>query len=68
MEIKQYDIVNLLFDINTNIKKGMKAVVLEKYDSHSFEIEVLDKEGRNIEYQNQFIFTVTSAQIQKVSE
>lgn len=63
-EINQYDTVELLEDINPNIKRGMKGVVLEKYSDEDYEIEFLDK-GKNIEYKNQFTFTVNRKLLKK---
>lgn len=64
--INQYDIVELLEDLNAKLKKGMTGTVLEKFDENSFEIEILDEEGRNIDYGNQYTFTVTSRQINRI--
>ena len=49
--INQYDTVELIDDLNPKIKKGMIAVILEKYSDDGYEIEIVDTEGHNLEYE-----------------
>ena len=64
--INQYDIFKLRDDLNPKIKKGMKGVVLEKYNDDNYEVEFLDEQGRNIEYEGNFTFTINKGQINKI--
>jgi len=64
--INQYDIIEITEDINPKIKKGMRGTILEKYDEDNFEIEILDSEGVNISFDNQFTFTVDRRKLIKV--
>ena len=65
--INQYDIVELLEDLSPKIKKGMTGTILEKFDDDNFEIEILDKKGRNIDFDNRFTFTVKRNQIKRTA-
>jgi hypothetical protein len=65
--INQYDSVQLLEDVNPKIKRGMKGVILEKYNDDNYEIEFLDNDGKNIEYEMQFTFTIKGRQIRKIT-
>jgi hypothetical protein len=64
--INQYDIVELTEDINQQLGKGMRGTILEKYNEDNFEIEVLDSQGINISFRDQFTFAVRKNQIRKV--
>ncbi|WP_165824127.1 DUF4926 domain-containing protein [Pseudochryseolinea flava] len=60
--INQYDVIEITEDINPKVKRGMQGAILEKYNEDDFEIEILDKEGVNISFGNQFTFTVNRRQ------
>jgi hypothetical protein len=64
--INQYDVVEITEDINPKVKRGMQGTILEKYNEDNFEIEILDNEGVNISFDNQFTFTVKRRQIRKM--
>lgn len=64
--IKQYDIVELLEDLNPSLKKGMRGVILEKYTDEDFEVEFLDKDEVNIHDGLEFTFTVNIRQLKKI--
>ena len=63
--IKQYDVIQLTQNLNSNIKKGLKGVVIEVYDSEIFEIEFVDENGFNIEYNGISTFTVNKTILKK---
>ncbi len=63
--IKQYDVFELAKDINPNITKGMEGVILEIYDSKTYEVEFVKDDGSNYEFEGQFIFTINSSFIVK---
>ena len=42
--MNQYQIFELLIDLNPVIKKGMKGVILEIWNNESFEAEFVDDE------------------------
>ena len=65
--IKQYDVFELAKDINPNITKGMEGVILEVYDSKTYEVEFVKDDGSNYEFEGQFTFTIDSSFIVKSS-
>jgi hypothetical protein len=67
MKIEQYDIVELIEDLNPKILKGFKGTILEKYSDNQFEIEFVNEDGSNVLYNDQFTFTVTAKQIKSLS-
>ncbi len=64
--INQYDTVKLLEDLNPRVRKGVIGTIVEKYNDNDFEVEFLNKEGVNINFENQFTFTVNRSQVLKV--
>lgn len=66
LQYNQYDIIELTENINPKLKKGMQGTILEKYDEDNFEIEILDVDGLNIEFDNQMTFTVAKEQIKRI--
>ncbi|QEC68637.1 hypothetical protein FRZ67_15465 [Panacibacter ginsenosidivorans] len=54
--MKQYQIVELLVDLNPVIKKGMIGVILEIWNNENFEAEFLDYEGFNYTYNGNATF------------
>lgn len=59
----QYQTIKLTRDLNTVIKAGMKGVILEVWDNKTFEVEFLDNEGYNYDYEGQYTFTVKASDI-----
>ena len=59
--IKQYDVFKLAKDINPNITKGIEGVILEIYDSKTYEVEFVKEDGSNYEFEGQFTFTIGSS-------
>ena len=59
--IKQYDVFKLAQDINPNITKGIEGVILEIYDSKTYEVEFVKEDGSNYEFEGQFTFTIDSS-------
>ena len=51
---KQYDAFKLAKDINHKITKGMEGVILEIYDSKTYEVEFVKEDGSNYEFEGQF--------------
>ena len=62
----QYDIIELIEDINPKLRKGMRGTILEKYNDDNFEIEILDSDGNNVTFGDLATFTVDNTQIKKV--
>lgn len=56
--MKQYQIFELLIDLNPIIKKGMKGVILTIWNNANFEAEFLDDEGFNNIYEGNATFTL----------
>lgn len=57
--INQFSVIELLEDLNENIKKGMTGTVLEIYDfGNYFEVEFVKKDGTNYSFQNEFAFQI----------
>ena len=57
---QQYQSIELARDLNEVLKQGMRGVILEVWDSENYEVEFLDEDGFNYEYNGQGIFTLTS--------
>jgi hypothetical protein len=64
--IKQYDVFELAKDINPNITKGMWSVILEVYSSKDFEVEFVNEDGTNYEFEGQSTFMVDSSFIGQI--
>ena len=58
----QYQVVQIVENINPVIKAGMQGVVLEVWDD-SYEVEFLDDEGFNYEYEGKYTFTLNAKQL-----
>ena len=56
--MNQYQIFELLIDLNPVIKKGMKGVILEIWNNESFEAEFVDDEGFNYTYNGNATFSL----------
>ncbi|MBL7901129.1 MAG: hypothetical protein JNK73_03970 [Bacteroidia bacterium] len=48
-------------DLNSEIRRGMKGVILEKYDDKNFLVEFVKKDGTNFEYEGESFFTIDSS-------
>lgn len=59
----QYQVIELVESINPVIKVGMQGVVLEVLDSDTYEIEFLDDDGFNFEFEGRFTFTLKINQL-----
>lgn len=66
MTINQYDRVELLDDLNPNIRKGMEGIILEIWDRDFCEVEFLDEHGANIEYNGSGTYTINKRLLVKV--
>jgi hypothetical protein len=56
--MKQYQMFELIIDLNPVIRKGMKGVILEIWNNENFEAEFLDNEGFNYLYDGNATFTL----------
>jgi len=65
---RQYEIVELTRDLNPTIKEGMVGTILEVWSDNAFEVEFLDDEGINYEYNGEATFTVTAQDIKASSK
>jgi len=59
IQIKQFDIVELLEDLNEIIKKGMVGCVLEVWDEETVEVEFVKNDGSNFEHEGQVTFPIS---------
>lgn len=62
----QYQRVELTSDINPVLKVGMTGVILEVWDEEHYEVEFLDENGFNYEYNGAGIFTLKATDIAPV--
>jgi hypothetical protein len=58
---KQYQQIELLKDLNPVIRKGMTGVILEICDENNFEVEFVQEDGSNYEFEGNGTFTVDSS-------
>ncbi len=65
-EIKQYDIFILSKDINPNITKGMRGVILDVWTDETFEAEFVKENGTNYGFEGSFTFTIDKSYIEKI--
>jgi len=49
--LKQYQMVELIKNLNPVIKAGMKGVILEIYDENTYEVEFVNDDGINLQYE-----------------
>lgn len=61
--IKQFDAFVLCKDLNPEITKGMKGVILDILGRDSFIVEFPTSDGNNYGYQDDYTFTVDSSYI-----
>jgi len=64
--IKQYDVFILSKDINPNITKGMRGVILEVWTDETFEPEFVKDDGSNYGFESNFTFTIHRIYIEKI--
>jgi hypothetical protein len=64
--IKQYDVFILSKNINPNITRGMKGVVLEIWKNTHFEVEFVKEDGSNYEFEGNGTFTIDKTFIEKL--
>ncbi len=62
---QQYETFELSKDLNSAIKKGMHGVILEILNSNSFEVEFVNEDGTNIEFDSTATFTIDSSYLKK---
>jgi hypothetical protein len=65
---KQFQAIELLKDLNPVISKGMIGVIIEIWDEDNFEVEFVQKDGSNYEFEGKFTFTVNSDIIRRVKD
>ena len=63
IQIKQFDVVELLEDLNEVIKKGMVGCVLEVWDDNTVEIEFVKNDGSNFEHEGQITFAISKKKL-----
>jgi hypothetical protein len=59
----KYQSIELVRDINPVLKAGMPGVILEVWDEGHYEVEFLDEDGFNYEYNGEAIFTLKPTDI-----
>lgn len=64
---QQYQVIELTKDLNAVHKRGMQGTILEVWDECTFEVEFLDAEGYNYEFNGEGIFTLTANDIKPVT-
>jgi hypothetical protein len=57
----QYETFELSKNLNPVLKKGMQGVILEILDRNSFEVEFVNEDGTNIEFDGNATFTIDSS-------
>jgi hypothetical protein len=57
---QQYQTFELIEDLNSVIKKGMRGVILEIWDKDTYEVEFVKENGYNYEFEGQGTFTIKS--------
>ena len=57
-QFKQYDIFELSMDLNPEITMGMTGVILEVLSNNIYEVEFVEEDGTNLEFEGQSTFTV----------
>ena len=55
---QQYDTFELAKDLNSVIRKGMQGVILEILSENIFEVEFVERDGTNLEFNGQKTFTI----------
>ena len=65
---KQYDIFELLKDLNPNIKKGMVGVILEVYDENTYEVEFVKGDATNYEFEGKSTFTIKDSYMKQANK
>jgi hypothetical protein len=58
--LEQYQIIELIKDLNPVIKTGMQGVILEIYDDTNYEVEFVKEAGSNYIYQGKGTFTIST--------
>jgi hypothetical protein len=66
--LKQFDVFELAKDINPNIKKGMRGVILDIWGVDAYEVEFVKEDGTNYEYKGQSTFTIDGSCIGQISK
>lgn len=60
---QQYQIIELINDVNPILRQGMQGVILEVWNENTVEAEFLDADGSNYEYQGNATFTLNTNDI-----
>ena len=63
---KQYQIIQLKEDLNPIIRKGMQGIILEIWNKNNFEVEFLDDDGVNLQFNGNATFTISSDMMEPV--
>jgi len=56
--MQQYQVIELIVDINPKLRKGMEGVILEIWDADTYEVEFVNDDGTNIEFEGMSTFTL----------
>jgi hypothetical protein len=59
--INQYDVFELIKDINPNVRTGLQGVILEVLDKDAYIVEFVKKDGSNYEFEGEFTFILDSS-------
>ena len=58
LQMQQYQVIELIVDINPKLRKGMEGVILEIWDADTYEVEFVNDDGTNIEFEGMSTFTL----------
>jgi len=64
--MQQYQVFELIRDINPAITKGMQGVILEVLDTANYIVEFVKDDGTNYEYEGEFTFDVKESDIRAI--
>jgi hypothetical protein len=65
--MQRYQVIELIVDINPQLKKGMKGVILEIWDADTYEVEFVDDDATNIEFEGMSTFTLKTTDMKPSS-
>ncbi|MDW3195184.1 MAG: hypothetical protein R8G66_22610 [Cytophagales bacterium] len=57
--MKQFDTFILLEDVNPKVKQGMEGVILDIYNPMIIEVEFVQEDGTNIEFEGQITYQIS---------
>ncbi len=62
----QYQVIEVIDSINAVIKAGMQGVILEILGDNNYEVEFLNADGINYEFEGSYMFTLNTSQLKAI--